>query len=172
MTNDYRLKKLSNTRTYKSLWLTKAALLVIVIGICVVGKRLTLWPIVAWPMYSTYAPKYPPPTAEIEQLRVVSETDEVYRFLPADLLSFERHKTVQRLIKEAFSDRAKQRQTLTELVAHNLPGVEIKKIERWQLEWQVDPLALPPLERNRPDREIFLGSFNTRSDVRKMVRRE
>jgi hypothetical protein len=72
-----------------------------------------------------------------------------------------------RLIARAFAHQDSPQQTadrryLARLVASRLPDEDVVSIEGWQREWQVAPLAVPPVDREHPMRELRLGRFATR----------
>jgi hypothetical protein len=147
---------------------TKAALLIILLGIGVVGRRRAGWPITTWPMYSRRETTFPPSLASAVELRAISRAGEVYRLAPYYLFlrGTAAAGIAQQAIELAFVDGDRQRRKanrayLTGVVADTLPGVDIAKIQGWRHEWTVEPLAQPPLDRNHPSREFMLGSFDT-----------
>ena len=117
-----------------------------------------------WPMYSTRTTAYPGPVESRVGLRVIeSSTGRVRaRLDPVELVSMERDVVAPAVIQHAFlqgnsaSARA-HRAYLLRLVRLALPGVEIDSVEAWQTEWEVEPLGVPPLTRDRPARQILLG---------------
>jgi hypothetical protein len=71
-----------------------------------------------------------------------------------------------RLIARAFAEKGSSQQVadrkyLARLVASRLPGEDVVAIEGWQRQWQVAPLAVPPVDREHPIGELRLGRFAT-----------
>jgi hypothetical protein len=154
----------SNSSTRKELLLIKVALLFIGLSLCIVGKKIDTWPIVTWPMYSSDTVEFPPTRAAVVQLRVTSGRGDLYTLAPWDLFPMERAVVAERVIEHAFDDsdgplRNAHRAYLVNLVKRRLSNAEVKTIQGWRLHWDVDPLRLPPLERNHPLQEVLLGSF-------------
>lgn len=153
-----------HSNTDKKLQLAKAVLLIMVIALCVVGREVTLWPLATWPMYSRRMPEYPAPSASAIELRVIANTG-IHTLTPADLLPMDRASVAEELIKSAVNEKEQKlrdvnRTSLVNLVQHALPDEEIKTIQVWQLQWEVKPLALPPLDRDHPNQAVLLGSLN------------
>jgi hypothetical protein len=150
----------------KQLRLIKITLLVILIGLSVVERRIAAWPIMTWPMYSTRTTPFPPPSASGIELRVIlSTTGGVQKLTEVDFFPMGRTRVAERAMRSAFDDadptlRAAYRTYLVKVIHRILHADEVDTIEGWRLEWAVDPLALPPLDRARPVREVRLGSFS------------
>ena len=151
---------------WPQLQLTKAALLVILVGLCVVERRITAWPLVTWPMYCCSEKGFPPPSASAIELRVTVRAGGMqHKVTPLDILSKGRNGVVERAMQSAFDDantalRDANRTYLTKVVERILRAGPLDTVEGWRLEWAVDPLALPPLDRDHPVREVRLGGFS------------
>lgn len=164
MSSDYQPDNELHPASRRELWITKAVLLIIVLGLCVVGKRIALWPIVTWPMYSAIMPEFPAAAACTIELRVVSSRAEIHTLAPSDLIQLDRAPVAEKIIKYAFGDgdralRDAHRVYLANLAKRVLSGVEVETIQGWRVCWEVDALALPPLDRSHPVQEVLLGSF-------------
>lgn len=163
MSSDYQPEDKLHPASRRELRVTKVVLLIIVLGLCVVGKRYALWPIVTWPMYSTLMPQLPAAACATE-LRVVSSRAEMYKLAPSDLIPMDRAGDADKSLEVAFNDsdhfsRDAYRVYLATLVRRALPDVEVETIQGWKVCWEVDPLAVPPLNRDRPVTETLLDSF-------------
>lgn len=146
-----------------TLWLIKAALLVIGLGLCVAGRRVGSWPLVTWGMFSRLTPKFPPGHVSAVELRVIGSHGEFVRVAPLDLFPMDRAVIADSLFARAFDKderplRNADRTYLEGLIRRRLPEVEPRSIQGWRLHWEVNPRALPPLHRDDPSFEP-LGSF-------------
>lgn len=155
----------SHASARRSLCLTKAALLLIGLGMLVAGKRISTWPIQTWPMYSTSTPTFPPPLAAMVELRVVDGDGDIQRLAPWDLFPFDGSEIAATIFEHAFEHRDQRsrdadRTYLMELINRRRGGARAEVVQGWRLEWTVAPLAVPPLHRDAPTREVFLGSFS------------
>ena len=151
-------------RNMRTLRLTQLALAVVLLGFLLAGRSFKPFPIVTWPMFSTLTSPYPGPVASQVDLRVVdSSTGRVRaRLNAAELVSLERNLVALEVIEHAFLDEdlswaRTHRAYLLRLVRIALPGVEIDSVEAWETAWEVEPLRLPPLTRDRPARQTLLG---------------
>jgi hypothetical protein len=137
-----------------------------VLGVVVVGRSELHWPLTYWPVYSTREDTLPPRAASRLDLRV---TDSSGRVHPVELTRlFDQSRTVvaQTAIQQAFlvpagADRERNRAYLARALADAYPELDITAVEAWRREWTVDPLQVPPLDRDRPRREIRIDSFKT-----------
>jgi hypothetical protein len=148
----------------RQLRLTKAALLVVLVGLCVVELRITAWPIVTWPMYGRRTTVFPLPSASAIELRVTVDR-RLHKLTQVDFFPMGRTSVAERAMQYAFDDtdpslRDLHRTYLVQVVKRILRTDELDTLEGWRLEWVVDPLALPPLDRARPIREVRLGGFS------------
>jgi hypothetical protein len=150
----------------RQLQLAKIALLVILVGLCAVGRSIVAWPIITWPMYDRRTTSFPPPTASGIELRVTTPAGDVYKLARPDFFPMNRGRIAERVMQSAFNDANlpllhADRTYLLNVVKRILRADELNRIEGWRLEWAVNPLALPPLDRARPVREVRLGAFST-----------
>lgn len=145
--------------------LTKLALLVILLGLCVVGRRTVGWPIITWPMYSASTKGVPPPVTFDVELRIIDDTNRALKLLPVDIILKGRQEVAERAIIEAFdpetaeSLREAHRRYLGGVVLRRLPEAGTVIIEGWKIEWAVDPFKLPPLDLQNPSRQVMMGRF-------------
>lgn len=149
----------------KQLQLIKIALLVILVGLCVVGRSIGAWPIITWPMYDRRTTSFPQPRASGIELRVTTRAGGVHKLTRVDFFPMGRTRVAERAMKSAFDDSDPKllhayRTFLINVVQRVFPAEELDTIEGWRLEWTVDPLALPPLDRARPVREVRMGGFS------------
>ncbi len=142
---------------------TQLALVLIILGYAAVGRSFKLYPITTWPMYSRRTTPYPGQLQSRFELRVIERATGqlVARLDPVDLVSYERN-VAPAVIRHALGsgDSASlraHRAYLLRLVRIALPGVEIDSVEAWRLEFEVEPLELPPLWRERPAGQVLLG---------------
>ena len=145
----------------------KAILLILVLGLPIVGKRVTFWPLVNWPMYSNWRTPFPEPSRDMVEIRVLSESGQVQRLLPSDIMPFDRKNVAEILIERAFSEENTQSRThnriaLLKLLESNPNFNNAKTVQAWKLRWFVEPLKLPPLERNFPEAESLVGTFEVK----------
>jgi hypothetical protein len=146
----------------KRLFLTKLVLVLLAIGLCVVGTRTRLWPVVTWPMYHGVTPEVPPPRVTVTQLRVVDRAGGLHLLTFSELMTATREDAAERFVDLAFSsspDRRWARKHLIFLVERALGGVDVAAIEALERTWRVDPYATPPLDRSAPVREVVSGRF-------------
>jgi hypothetical protein len=145
--------------------LTKVSLALILLGMSVVGRRTSPWPIITWPMYSASRKPIPPPTTFEVELRAVDDTGRAHKLAPADIILAGREKVAARAIIEAFDPatpqplRDAQRRYLAGVVLRRLPDARTVAIEGWRTEWEVDPFKLPPLDVHNPSRSFVFGRF-------------
>lgn len=155
---------------YKRLYSIKIILLILLLGLPLVGKGITFWPLVNWPMYSDWRTPFPEPSRNIVEIRVLSKSGQVQRLLPSDIMPFDRKNVAEILIEKAFSEentqsRVHNRVALLELLKSNPAFNNAKTIQIWNLQWVVEPLKIPPLERNAPEKESLVGSFEVEDYV-------
>ncbi|MEM1253566.1 MAG: hypothetical protein AAGI69_14130 [Cyanobacteria bacterium P01_H01_bin.21] len=100
----------------------------------------------------------------------MSKSGQVQRLLPSDIMPFDRKNVAEILIEKAFSEentqsRVHNRVALLELLKSNPAFNNAKTIQIWNLQWVVEPLKIPPLERNAPEKESLVGSFEVEDYV-------
>lgn len=150
--------------TSKYLGWVKIIFIVFLLGLLVVGKRITFWPLVNWPMYSDWRTEFPAASKSITELRVTHENGSVQKLLPSDILPFDRKNVAEMLIEKAFvkednQSRQSSRVAIKEILEKDKRFTDIQAIEAWQVRWNVSPLKVPPLERNSPEEKILIGAF-------------
>lgn len=137
----------------------------LILALTFVGPRDTYWPIVPWPVYARFHREFPPPTTSLLELRVTTGKGEVRVLRPQDLVEWSRHPIADRAMRGSLltSDPVRRdldREYLTHLVTLALPGEPADTIDLWRIEWQVDPLRIPPLHRSRPSSETQLWQIS------------
>lgn len=170
-----------NDSEKRNLLLIKIALILILLGLVIVGKRIRLWPIVTWSVYSTYEAEYPQAwiqenqntsykyqaSVSSNQLRAITKNGEILTFFPGDLLPVDRDTINKKLVKNAFDDiyshKEKARETLIDIIQKHYPDIKIKTIEKWKLDWKnIDILSSPPLDHRKPSQKTLVGTFEIR----------
>jgi hypothetical protein len=142
--------------------LLEAALLASILGLLLVGGHPRFWPIMTWPMYSLLRPATPGPEHAALELLVTERDGRVQRLLPYQLISIERDEVADALVEQALFDsipaqRTAARQHIARLIRLALPRSDPMRAEVWRVYWHVDPLALPPLDRDSPSRRTRIG---------------
>lgn len=161
-----------NSNARQALRLTKIFLLIFLLGICVVGKGKSAWPIVSWALYSEYSARFRPPEPSVSaiELRVYTTTGELHVVKPEQLLSVPRDSLAHKIVKHAFDDadvslRDASRRYLMRAVSNLVrANSEIKTIQAWNISYQVEPLAVPPIQLQAPTSQVMLDSFS-REDI-------
>ena len=159
---------LSNANPKRALQLTKIYLLLFLIGICVVGKTKSTWPMISWALYSGYSARFRPPEPSVSavELRVYTETGELYVVKPEHILTFPRDSLSHKIVEQAFSNtdlnsQNASRKYLLRAVSSSIDAnSEIKSIQAWKKTYQIEPLTVPPIQLKNPTTEVMLGSFS------------
>lgn len=154
----------SDIEFLRSLRHIKIILLIVGLGLLVVGKRVILWPLVNWPMYSDWRTPFPESSRDIVELRIINDSDQMQRLLPSDILPFDRKNVAELLIEQAFFEgdtqsRRHNRAALTEILQSDGRFQDARTVQAWRVQWTVQPLSLPPLDRDSPRQETLVGSF-------------
>ncbi|MGB3296574.1 MAG: hypothetical protein WBB01_26610 [Phormidesmis sp.] len=154
-----------------ALWalrLVKVFLLLLFIGICVVGKRKSTWPIVSWALYSEYSPRFraPEPAVTVTELRVYTAAGDLRIVKPEHILTLPRDSLSHKIVEQAFNEsdvggRDESRRYLMKAVS-NLLGKNSKaeSIQAWHLSYPIKPLTVPPIQVGSPATEEMVGSFS------------
>ena len=158
----------SNSNALKALQLTKISLLIFLLGICLVGRRESTWPIVSWILYSGYSARYRPPNPSVSavELRAYTVTGELHIVKPEQLLSIPYDSLSHSIVEQAFDDtdadlRDASRRYLMRAVSSLVrANSDIESIQAWKLTYAVEPLAVPPIQRQASTAEVMLGSFS------------
>ncbi|MDJ0843611.1 hypothetical protein [Crocosphaera sp.] len=155
---------MDNTRHNNILKITKIALFLFILGLPIVAKRITTWPIMTWAVYSTYSKGFPDSTASIVEVRVHSKSGESYVLKPSDIMPRGRTRIAKAVLNYAFESddpnlATANRTYLAQTIPRILNRTDIESVEYWQITWDVFPLNVPPLDRDKPSSENLLGSF-------------
>ncbi|MBE9129716.1 MULTISPECIES: hypothetical protein [unclassified Coleofasciculus] len=162
----------SNSNGIQALRLIKISLLILLLGTSVVGKRKSTWPLVAWALYSGYSARFRPPEPSVSaiELRVYTTTGDLHVVKPEQVLTIPRDSLSHKIVEQAFDDadiglRNASRRYLMRAVSNLVrTNSEIKTIQAWNLSYQVEPLAVPPIQLQAPTSEVMLDSFS-REDI-------
>jgi len=150
-----------------ALRLIKISLLIFLLGMCVVGKRKSTWPIMSWALYSEYSARFQPPEPTVTnlELRVITIDGQTHIVKPKDVLTMPRDSLSYRIIEQAFSgEDAAVRVASQDHLRRSLsillhPHTEIERVQVWEKIYPVAPLSVPPVQIDSPKREVMLGSF-------------
>lgn len=157
----------ANSGAIQSLRLIKFVLLIFTIGICFVGKTKATWPIVGWTLYSGYSARFrpPEPAVSITELRVRTRSGELLVVKPEQILSLPRDSLSHKIVEQAFNntdseERIESRKYLLNAISSYINSEsQIETVQAWQLTYQIDPLTVPPIQRQDPNTEVMLGDF-------------
>lgn len=144
---------------------TRIALVLITLALLPIGHRVFAWPIVTWPMYSQNATPFPLPTESFVELRVVDAAGTSHRVVSSRIFPMGRSGVARAAIVLAFDDddpeqRDAHRRYLASVV-ERIPGIaDPVEVQGWRLEWDVNPLAVPPLRHDKPRQSVLLGTFD------------
>lgn len=96
----------SSSNARWALRLTKISLLILLLGVCVVGKRKSTWPVVSWALYSGYTARFrpPEPAVSVTELRVYTPTGELQIVKPEQILTLPRDSLSHNIVAHAFDD--------------------------------------------------------------------
>lgn len=161
-------KRTGSSDSLLSLQLIKISLAFFLLGICVVGRRETTWPMITWILYSGGSPRFrpPEPSISIVELRAYTAAGDLHVVKPEQLLSIPYDSLSHDIVEQAFSDtdtpvRDESRRYLAGAVSRLIDAdSEIQTIQAWNLSYQIDPLEVPPIQRQSPATEMMLGSFS------------
>lgn len=166
-------KSHTSSNSLLALKLTKIFILIFSVGIFVVGRRETTWPIITWILYSGYSDRFrsPKPSVSAVELRVYTATGERYTVKPERILSLPYDSLSHSIVAKAFDDtdievRDASRNYLINAVSRFLDtDSEIQTIEAWEISYEVEPLKVPPLHKENPTQKIMLGNFSLQDEV-------
>ena len=143
---------------------TKFAVAALVLALGVIGRHIEAWPVANWPVYSLKRPAVPGPTVSVVELRVEDTAGRWHVLQSFDLFAIDRAKVVEHVIEESLSSdavsSAMNRRYLLQLVGQELPSIDVRRVDVWQVSWHVRPRSVPPLDHSKPFRERRIGSFN------------
>ena len=158
----------NNVNAIRALQLTKIYLLIFLVGICVVGKTKSTWPMISWALYSDYSARFRPPEPSVSavELKVYTETGELYVVKPQHILTFPRDSLSHKIVAQAFNNtnintRDASRKYLLRAVSNLIDAnSQIKSIQARKKTYQIEPLTVPPIQLQTPTTEVMLGSFS------------
>ncbi len=158
----------SNSNSLLTLRLTKISLIFFLLGISIVGRRESTWPITTWVLYSEYTDRFRPPKPSVStiELKVFTTAGELYTVKPENILSIPYDSLSFYIVKHALDDndisiRDDSRRYLLRAIAKLIPkDSEIETIEAWNVSYRVEPLKVPPLQLQAPTDKVMLGSFS------------
>jgi len=142
---------------------TKFAVALLVAGTFLAANRSTFFPFLAWTMYAYFTPQRAADSGYLEELRLVFSGGTT-RVVPlAEVAGADREDGVDAIVASAFGSQAgvapEQSRAYLKRVLGDRGLGRIQSIELWRMEWAVHPDALPPLELDRPIKEIRLGAL-------------
>ncbi|MGF1459203.1 MAG: hypothetical protein ACFBSG_09270 [Leptolyngbyaceae cyanobacterium] len=151
----------------RALLLTKFALAILILGICVVGKRESTWPITTWALYSGYSARFriPEPTVSEIQLQVLTADGNAHLVKPELILSLPYDSLAHSVVEQAFLGEdprvktASQRYLAKEIGKIEAIQAEIDEIQAWKITYQTYPLQIPPIHKDNPQSRDMIGSF-------------
>ena len=160
------LESKNQSNSLLTLRLTQISLLIFLLGIGIVGRRESTWPIITWVLYSTYTDRFRPPKPLVStvELKVYTATGELHIVKPENILSVPYDSLSYDIVEQAFNDnninlRDESRRYLLRAVTKLIrPDSEIKTIEAWKISYQVEPLKVPPIQLEAPMEKIMFGS--------------
>lgn len=158
----------SKSNSLQALRIIKISLLIVLLGICVVGKRKSTWPLVSWALYSEYSARFKPPEPSVSdiELRVSTTTGDTHIIKPERIISITRDSLAHDIVKQAFDSkdlnlRDASRRYLMTAISKSIPqDSEIETIQAWKFSYQVEPLEVPPIQLQTPTSEVMLDSFS------------
>ncbi|MBE9062485.1 hypothetical protein [cf. Phormidesmis sp. LEGE 11477] len=158
-------KQIKRSSAARHLLLIKVSLAFFLLGISVVARRETTWPIISWILYSGYTARFrpPEPTASALELRAYTVDGDLHIVKPEQLLSVPYDSLSYDIVEQAFTDddidvRDASRAYLTGAVSKQIDA-QIETIQAWTLSYPVEPLEVPPIQRQFPAAEVMIGSF-------------
>ena len=134
-------------------------LVALVILLVAAHGRDEAWPFIVWPMYARGYPPPPPRVSETE-LRLVCRDGEIMHLLPARLFTHVEIDLGRRIASQAFVEQPgveQYRRVLLRRLGPLLEERDVVEVQGWALSWTVDPMAVPPFDRARPEEETLLG---------------
>ena len=127
--------------------------------------RNEAWPFIVWPMYARGYPPPPPRVSETE-LRLVCRDGEVMHLLPARLFTHVEIDLGRRVAAQAFVEQPGVEQYRSVLLRRLGPLLEerdVVEVQGWALSWTVDPMAVPPFDRARPEERPCSAAYPCRT---------
>lgn len=151
-----------------ALRIIKISLLIFLLGMCVVNKRKSTWPIVSWALYSEYSARFrsPQPTVTDWELKVFTAGGQEHIVKPEHILTVPRDSLSYDIVEQAFSGtdevvKTESRQYLVRSLNHLLrPDTNIERVQAWETTYAISPLSVPPYQSTAPTKTVMLGSFS------------
>jgi hypothetical protein len=139
-------------------------LTLILLALCLVGRKMHFWPIVTWPVYSTRTTRFPESAATYVDLYVVAANGECSRVSAAELFPMGRRKPFELAVQDSFESadayrQAVNRRWLATVLQDHFSDRNLTAVEAWRVAWDVKTLEVPPSRRGRPRESVLLGSF-------------
>lgn len=152
-----RLNKVDRYR----LTLLKLSLLITLVGVATIGDRRGGWPVISWPMYARLFEMPATPVWEY-RLGVVTDDGPSRTFGMRELGAAGEHQIIEAMVvgAAAGNDAEHYEQyvaAITSLAHEAVPGQSPHAIEIWVYQWDADVMALPPLDRHRPDERRLIS---------------
>lgn len=161
-----RSERIDRSSAAWHLLLVKLSLAFFLLGISVVGRRESTWPIITWILYSGYSARYrpPEPTASALELRAYTASGDLHVVKPEQLLSIPYDSLSYGIVEQAFAQadtniRDDSRAYLIDAVSEHTDA-KIETLQAWTLSYPVQPLEVPPIQRQSPASETMFGSFS------------
>lgn len=147
------------------LLLVKASLVLILIGMLIVQGRNGIWPIIDWPMYARLF-EMPGPVVSELRLDVVTADGQRQPFMMREIAPTGEHQIVAAMVhctqtEEDPAVRTRCAQAIHALARWAVPEGDVAAVEMWEVQWEADVLARPPLDRDRPDAKRLIGRLET-----------
>ena len=142
----------------------KIFVLLVVAGVLASGKD-PMWPLVNWPMFSTYGDNPPSAERSAVQVHVIGEGGQTIILWDKDLSWPMPSGDGVRVVQLAFDiDDATQRRAtyraIWSRVGAILPTVRFTELQVWKVFWNnVDSRQSPPFDAQRPDERTLLGTI-------------
>ncbi len=135
----------------------QAMVLALIAALAWAGRGESYWPIVTWPVYDDARPRPVGPTLVRLEARGVTASGLPVAFGKKDLVERGRQRVADRAFA-GWNGRPEQRRYLVGLL-ERAAGEPLAQLEMWQLEWPVDAMAVPPVDRAVPPSERRLGDM-------------
>lgn len=146
----------------------RQALAVGVVVVCVAAmivedKRTFAWPAVTWPMYSDRPMPYPPDSYVGKLYFAADGLGGGFWVRPSDLWGADRYSVTKDMISRSLDperpDGDAHRLAAIDLIRYKYNRT-VSHVEIWELRWDVDYDASPPLIFDEPADRVLLDSFS------------
>jgi hypothetical protein len=123
-------------------------LAVLLAGLAVAKRRSDFWPLVSWPVYDDVTPDGPDPTESLLEVRARDVKGRTHVLRVEDLVEASREQLADLALEGALEDEA-GRAYLGRLVDRRVDE-DVERVELWELTFEVDPDAVPPIDLDDP----------------------